>query len=228
VDLGRGDAQTEGLTLARPPPGGGRSRLPLAGRAAARARRSRWSQTGARRAAYRLLTFVTGKGSTYRLLRKGLLQEKAKALSVALRLPPLRLPDSSVLSHRNRPAPISLAWLASCSQARRLLCDEVMSSHGCVGASPVPYGLGLQFRSVVLVSKGPCPRFAAGRTNPFPSVRARALPSVLPFGDASGLAPESLDSLKAAEPPLRVDALVCLQGAKCLQWFAGGVSRGVR
>ena len=68
-----------------------------------------WSQPGARRAAYRLLTFVTGKGLTYRLLRKGLLQEKAKALSVALRLPPLRRPDSSVLAHRNRPAPISLA-----------------------------------------------------------------------------------------------------------------------
>jgi hypothetical protein len=48
------------------------------------------------------------------LLRKGLLQEKAKALSGALRLPPLRIPDSSVLSHRNRPAPISLTLLASC------------------------------------------------------------------------------------------------------------------
>lgn len=56
-------------------------------------------------------------------------------------------------------------------------------------------------------------------------------PSGTPAGlrpRASGLAPESLDSLKAAEPPLRMAALVCLQGAKCLQWFAGGVSRGVR
>ena len=102
-----------------------------------------------------------------------------------------------------------------------------MRSHCCVGASPVPCELRLQFRSIVLVSKGPCPRFAAGRTNPFASVRARALPFVLPFGDASGLTPESLNSLRAAEPPLRVAALVCLQGAKCLNWLAGGVSRGV-
>jgi len=65
----------------------------------------------------------------------------------------------------------------------------------CVGAAPVPCGLRLQLRSGVLDSKGPCPRFAAGRTNPFASVRARALPFVLSFWDASGLAPEILKSL---------------------------------
>ena len=109
-----------------------------------------------------------------------------------------------------------------------------MGSHRCVGASPVPCELRLQFRSVVLVSKGPCPRFAAGRTNPFPSVRDRALPFVLPFGDASGLTPESLNSLKAAGPPFargraglpsgrEMSELVCWWGFS-RRGLAGGVS----
>ena len=39
---------------------------------------------------------------------------------------------------------------------------------------------------------------AAGRTNPFPSVRAKALPFVLSFVDASGLAPENLKTLEGS------------------------------
>jgi hypothetical protein len=87
------------------------------------------------------------------------------------------------------------------------------------GASPVPCELRLQFRSVVLDCKGPCPRFAAGRTNPFPSARAKALPFVLPFGNASGLAPESLNSLKGSFAAL-ARARACLPSGR--EMFAVG------
>jgi hypothetical protein len=72
---------------------------------------------------------------------------------------------------------------------------DIAAHHHLLGLAPVPCRRRLQFRLAVLDSKGPCPRFAAGRTNPFASVRAQALPFVLSFGDNSGLAPEKVNTL---------------------------------
>ena len=56
----------------------------------------------------------------------------------------------------------------------------------CVGACAGDCGSAFQDRPGVLAFKGPCPRFAAGRTNPLSAARARSMPCGLSLRPSCG------------------------------------------